>query len=84
MPSLGEELHSFLAGGKGQAHADADAGLAAIYSYYSGVFLYLCALDHLLVATVLRRQYEYYLARAMNPFRQVLHGDRQLCPTPPL
>lgn len=41
----------------------------AIVGYYSGVFLLLCFLDHLLVATVLRSQYEWFLRRAQNPFR---------------
>jgi hypothetical protein len=41
----------------------------AIVGYYSGVFLLLCFLDHLLVATVLRSQYEGFLRRAQNPFR---------------
>eukprot|EP00730_Choanoeca_flexa_P007128 TRINITY_DN12282_c0_g1_i12.p3 TRINITY_DN12282_c0_g1~~TRINITY_DN12282_c0_g1_i12.p3 ORF type:complete len:282 (+),score=66.89 TRINITY_DN12282_c0_g1_i12:169-1014(+) len=37
--------------------------------YFSAVFLLLSAIDHLLVCTVLRRQYDFYLMRAMNPFR---------------
>eukprot|EP00045_Choanoeca_perplexa_P005664 m.47610 g.47610 ORF g.47610 m.47610 type:complete len:274 (-) comp13237_c1_seq1:477-1298(-) len=37
--------------------------------YFSAVFLLLSALDHLAVATLFRSTYEYYLKRAMNPFR---------------
>jgi len=37
----------------------------------SGVFLLLAAVDHLLVATVLRRMYERYLAINRNPFRWI-------------
>eukprot|EP00299_Pterocystis_sp_00344_P016964 c8515_g1_i1.p1 GENE.c8515_g1_i1~~c8515_g1_i1.p1 ORF type:complete len:296 (-),score=56.89 c8515_g1_i1:49-858(-) len=37
--------------------------------YLSGVFLLLAGIDHLLVATVLRKHYEIRLARKSNPFR---------------
>jgi len=43
----------------------------AVVGYYSGVFLLLCFLDHFLVATLFRSQYEWYLKRAQNPFRWV-------------
>ena len=43
--------------------------LHALRSYFSGVFLLLSAVDHFAVATIFRSTYEYYLKRAMNPFR---------------
>lgn len=46
----------------------------AVVGYYSGVFLLLCFLDHFLVATLFRSQYEWYLKRAQNPFRYAVGG----------
>ncbi|EGD77489.1 hypothetical protein PTSG_08586 [Salpingoeca rosetta] len=43
----------------------------SVVGYYSGIFLLLAALDHLLVATVLRRSYEDYLKLAQNPYRWI-------------
>lgn len=42
-----------------------------IPGYYSAVFLLLAALDHLLVASVLRAYYERCLAQACNPIRWI-------------
>lgn len=39
--------------------------------YWSGVSILLSSLDHILVATVFRERYEYYLARKRNPFRWI-------------
>eukprot|EP00043_Microstomoeca_roanoka_P012852 m.125041 g.125041 ORF g.125041 m.125041 type:complete len:268 (+) comp15608_c1_seq1:82-885(+) len=43
----------------------------SIIGYYSGVFLLLAAIDHFLVATLLREQYEGFLRKAQNPFRWI-------------
>lgn len=39
--------------------------------YLSAAFLLLAAIDHLLVATIFRKSYEWYLAHKRNPFRWV-------------
>lgn len=39
--------------------------------WWSGISILLSSLDHLLVATVFRKSYEYYLARKVNPFRWI-------------
>lgn len=45
--------------------------LPTLNRYLSGAFLLLCFLDHFLVATILRRSYEYYLRHAQNPYRWI-------------
>lgn len=43
----------------------------SVTGFYSGVFLLLAAIDHLLMATLLRQQYENFLRMAQNPFRWI-------------
>lgn len=41
----------------------------SVVGYLSAVSILIAAIDHLLVSTLLRKPYEYYLARNRNPFR---------------
>lgn len=49
----------------------ADKQWDSMIGYFAGLSLLLAGLDHLLVATVFRSTYEWYLARNRNPFRWV-------------
>lgn len=47
--------------------------------YWAGISILVSALNHLLVATFLRRSYEHFLARFRNPYRWIEYGFSASC-----
>lgn len=47
--------------------------------YWSGISILLSALDHLLVATLLKSSYEHYLSRFRNPYRWIEYSVSASC-----